>query len=693
MNPIRLQGSRLRVLKRAASTLGKVHTAGAPFQARDRTPIFFRHDGLVNRLCNENRFKEAIEVLCRERRLREAVSILDRLDASGVRPTAAIYSTLLQASLNQRALKEGRAVHEHMVSSGFQAGLFLCNRMIDLYSKCESLDEARQVFERMPERDACSWNTMISGYVKAGRLNDARRLFDEMPEKDHFSWSTMMSGYVRHEQPLEALTMYGRIQDEEAKSSKFVVSSALTACAMLQSLKHGKEIHGHIVRSGLDSDAVVWSALSDMYAKCGSINEARYLFDRTSERDVVSWTTMIGRYAQGGRGEEALKLFRAMLGCGVAPNDFTFASVLSACAGQVAEELGRQVHGHMTRIGFDPCTFAVSALVDMYAKCGNIERARALFSRIEDPDLISWTATICGCAQNGLAEEALHYFERLMASGTKPDHVVFVGALSACTHAGLVDEGLELFHSMTKTHGIGKTADHYACIVDLLGRVGRFKEAEEIINSMTIKPDKFLWSSLLGACRIHGNLELGKRAAEALFEIEPENAATYVTLANIYAAAGMWNEVLEIRKMMDSRGAVKKPGSSWIEVKRRVHVFLVGDRSHPRTEEIYRELDELSTRMKEEGYVPDTNFVLHDVEEEQKEQNLSYHSEKLAVAFGIIATPPGASIKVIKNLRICGDCHTAIKFISKITERQIVVRDSSRFHQFKNGQCSCRDFW
>ncbi|CAN6446680.1 unnamed protein product [Victoria cruziana] len=661
MNPIRLQGSHLHVFKRAASTLGKLSTAGEPFQSRDRTPIFFRHDGLVNRLCDENRFKEAVELLCGDRRLTEAVAILDRFDASGVRPSAAIYSTLLQASLNQRALKEGRAVHEHMVNSGFQAGLFLCNRMIDMYSKCESFDEARQVFERMPERDACSWNTMISGYVRAGRLNDARRIFNEMPEKDHFSWSTMMSGYIRHNQPPEALNVYGRIQDEEAKSNKFVVSSALAACAMLQSLKQGKEIHGHIVRSGLDSDAVVWSALSDMYAKCGSIDEARYLFDRTSERDVVSWTTMIG--------------------------------VLSACAGQATEELGRQVHGRMTRIGFDPCTFAASALVDMYAKCGNIERARTLFSRIGSPDLISWTAMICGCAQNGLAEEAFQYFKRLMASGTKPDHVVFVGALSACTHAGLVDEGLELFHSITTTHGIAKTADHYACIVDLLGRVGRFKEAEEIICSMPIKPDKFLWSSLLGACRIHGNLELGKRAAEALFEIEPENAATYVTLANIYAAAGMWNEVLEVRKKMDGRGVIKKPGSSWIEVKRRVHVFLVGDRSHPRTEEIYRELDNLSTKMKEEGYVPDTNFVLHDVEEEQKEQNLSYHSEKLAVAFGIIATPPGALIKVIKNLRICGDCHTAIKFVSKITERQIVVRDSSRFHRFKNGQCSCRDFW
>ncbi|TXG59509.1 hypothetical protein EZV62_014082 [Acer yangbiense] len=268
----------------------------------------------------------------------------------------------------------------------------------------------------------------------------------------------------------------------------------------------------------------------------------------------------------------------------------------------------------------------------MYSKCGNVENAKRVFGGIPRPDIVSWTALITGYAQNCLPDKALEYFDLLLKSGTQPDHIVFVGVLSACTHAGLVDKGLEYFHSVKEKHGLTHTADHYACIVDLLARSGRFEEAEGIISKMPMKPDKFLWASLLGGCRIHGNLELAKQAAEALFGIEPENPATYITMANIYATASRWSDVAKIRKKMDDRGVVKKPGLSWIEIKREVHFFLVGDTSHPQSKEMHELLVEISKKMKEEGYVPDTNFVLHDVEEEQKEQNLSYHSEKLAVA-------------------------------------------------------------
>ncbi|KAK9165501.1 hypothetical protein Scep_000692 [Stephania cephalantha] len=402
---------------------------------------------------------------------------------------------------------------------------------------------------------------------------------------------------------------------------------------------------------------------------------------------------MIGRYFDGGRRREGFELFSKMLVLGVKPNEFTFAGVLNASSDQAAEDIGKQVHGYMTRIGFDPLSFATSALVHMYSKCGNIESAKIVFKQMPKPDLVSWTAMISGYAQNGRPAEALNYFDLLLKMGVKPDHVTFVGVLSACAHAGLVDRGLEYFHSINEKHGLTHTADHYACVVDLLSRSGRLEEAGKMIESMPMKPDRFLWASLLGGCRIHGNLHLAERAAEALFQIEPENAATYVTLANIYASAGMWKEVEKLRKTMDDRGVVKNPGSSWIEVDREVHKFLVGDDSHLRTKEIHEFLEKISIKMKEEGYIPKTDFVLHDVEEEQKEQNLSYHSEKLAIAFGIIATPPGKLIKVFKNLRTCGDCHTAIKFISKIARREIIVRDSNRFHRFKDGSCSCGDFW
>ncbi|OVA07054.1 Pentatricopeptide repeat [Macleaya cordata] len=651
-------------------------------------------DDLVDRLCGEKKFKEAIDILCQQKRLKEAIQILDLLDRSRTPPSPAIYSTLLQLCLQLRALEEGKRVHAHTKISGFKPGLFISNRLLDMYSKCDSLIDARKLFDEMTERDLCSWNTMISGYTKAGQLEEASRMFKEMPRKDNFSWSTMISGYVRHDRPKEALELYRRMQiDERLKSNKFTVSSALAASAAFPSLRLGKEIHGHIMRSGLDSDTVVWSALSDMYAKCGGLEEARYIFDRMLDKDVVSWTTMIGRYFEGGRREDGFELFSDLLRSGIRPNEFTFAGVLNACSAQAAEDIGKQVHGHMIRIGFDPFSFAASALVHMYSKCGNVDTAKRVFEGMPQPDLVSWTSMIAGYAQNGQPEEALQYFELLLKSGTKPDHITFVGVLSACTHAGLVDKGLEYFNSISEKHGLSHTADHYACVIDLLGRSGRLEEAEEIIDSMPMKPDRFLWASLLGGCRIHGNLRLAKRAAEALFEIEPENPATYVTLANIYAAAGMWDEEAMIRKTMDDRGVVKKPGLSWIKVNRKNHEFLVGDNSHPKTREIHDFLGKLSIRMKEEGYAPKTNFVLHDVEEEQKEQNLTYHSEKLAIAFGIISTPPGTPIKVFKNLRTCGDCHTAIKFISKIVKRDITVRDSNRFHRFKDGSCSCGDFW
>ncbi|KAG6725003.1 hypothetical protein I3842_02G011900 [Carya illinoinensis] len=285
-----------------------------------------------------------------------------------------------------------------------------------------------------------------------------------------------------------------------------------------------------------------------------------------------------------------------------------------------------------------------------------------------------------------MESRALKFFELLLKSGThQPDRITtFVGVLSACTHAGLIDKGIEYFHSIKEKHGLTHTADHYACIIDLLARAGRFVEAEDIINKMPMKPDKFLWASLLGGCRIHRNLKLAKRAAEAiLFEIEPENPATYVTLANIYATAGMWSEVAKVRKAMDDKRVVKKPGLSWIEIKRKVLIFLVGDKSHPKSYEIHNFLGKLSRRIKEKGYVPDTNFVLHDVEED----------EKLAVALGIILTRGENRTDVFKNLQTCVDCYTAIKFISKIVQRRIIVRDSNWFHSFENGSCSCGDYW
>ncbi|XP_011653035.1 pentatricopeptide repeat-containing protein At4g37170 [Cucumis sativus] len=671
-----------RILTRDLTTPSQTHIG-------KKIILFDGKDAYINRLCDSKLFKEAIDILCGQSRLREAVQLLYRIE----KPYASIYLTLLKFCLKQRALKEGKQVHAHIKTSG-SIGLYISNRLLDMYAKCGSLVDAEKVFDEMVHRDLCSWNIMISGYVKGGNFEKARNLFDKMPNRDNFSWTAIISGCVQHNRPEEALELYRLMQKHDySKSNKCTISSALAASAAIPSLHMGKKIHGHIMRMGLDSDEVVWCSLLDMYGKCGSIEEARYIFDKMEERDVVSWTTMIHTYLKNGRREEGFALFRHLMNSNIMPNDFTFAGVLNACADLAAEDLGKQIHAYMVRVGFDSFSSAASALVHMYSKCGDIENAKSVFEILPQPDLFSWTSLLVGYAQHGQHDKALHFFELLLKSGTKPDGIAFIGVLSACAHAGLVDKGLEYFHSIKEKHGLTRTIDHYACIIDLLARAGQFTEAESIINEMPIKPDKYIWAALLGGCRIHGNLELAKRAAKSLFEIEPENPATYVTLANIYASAGMRAEEANIRETMDSRGIVKKPGMSWIEIRREVHVFSVGDNSHPKSKEILEYLSELSKRMKEVGYVPDTNFVLHDVELEQKEENLSYHSEKLAVAFGIISTPSGTPIKVFKNLRTCVDCHNAIKFISNITGRKIIVRDSNRFHCFEGGSCSCKDYW
>ncbi|GAA0149423.1 hypothetical protein LIER_08598 [Lithospermum erythrorhizon] len=636
-------------------------------------------------------YKETIQMLCQQRCLKEAIQILEQ---KVQHPSVSIYSTLLLQCIKERALEDGNKVLKHLKALKFKPGVYISNKIIEFYCKCGSVDDARDVFDEMGERDLCSWNTLISGYCQMGRVEEARKVFDEMPERDNFSWTAMISGYVRRDLPMEALELYRVMQMNGALLiNQFTVSSVLSAASSIKSLRWGKEIHGRLLRTGLVSDAVLWSALSDMYGKCGSIYEARVIFDQTMQKDVVSWTAMIDRYFEDARWNDGFLLFSDLMMSGIKPNEFTFAGILNACTQQTSEELGKQVHGYMTRVGFNPFSFAASALVHMYSKCGSMDYAYNVFRGLPKPDLVSWTSLINGYAQNGQYSKALEFFESLLKSGTRPDHVTFVGVLSACTHAGLVEEGLEYFYSIKEKHGLSQTADHYACVVDLLSRSGRFREAEDIISKMPMKPDKFLWSSLLGGCRIHGNMELAVKATQALFEIEPENASTYVTLANIYANAGKWNEVAEVRKTMDNKGILKEPGKSWITVQREVHVFLAGGESHPKSKEIYEYLREISKRMKEEGYVPDTDYVLHDVEEEQKEHNLSFHSEKLAVAFGMISTPPLTPIKVFKNLRICVDCHTAMKLISKISERRIIIRDSSRFHHFEGGSCSCQDYW
>lgn len=411
------------------------------------------------------------------------------------------------------------------------------------------------------------------------------------------------------------------------------------------------------------------------------------------ELNIVSWTSVIAFCSQNGKDMEALELFREMLLEGFKPNSVTIPCLLPACGNIAALTYGKAAHCFSLRTGIFDNVYVGSALIDMYANCGKLHPSRLCFDQLSVRNLVCWNAVMSGYAMHGKAKETIEIFHMMKKSGQKPDFITFTCVLSACSQNGLTDEGWHYFSSMLQEHGIEVRLEHYACMVTLLGRSGKLKEAYSLIKEMPMEPDACVWGSLLSSCRVHKNVSLGKAAAEKLFELEPKNPGNYVILSNIYASKGMWSEVDRVRDRMNQKGLRKNPGCSWIELNHKVHMLLAGDKSHPQRIQIIEKLNKLSMEMKNSGYFPNFNFVLQDVEEQDKEQILCGHSEKLAVAFGLLNTPPGSSLRVIKNLRICGDCHAVIKFISSFEQREIFVRDTNRFHHFKDGVCSCGDYW
>ncbi|KAG6625722.1 putative pentatricopeptide repeat-containing protein At1g68930 [Carya illinoinensis] len=603
------------------------------------------------------------------------------------------FSTMLILSSNQGCVDLGSQVHGHIVKFGFQSYQFVGSPLVDMYSKMGLIYDAKRVFDEMPEKNVVMHNTMITGLLRHGIVEDARRLFQGMHERDSVSWTTMIGGLAQNGWSREAVEVLREMRSEGLDMDQFTFGSALAACGGLLALEEGKQIHAYIIRTDHENNVFVGSALVDMYCKCKSIKFAEAVFMRMTSKNVVSWTAMLVGYGQNGYSEEAVRIFCNMQRNGIAPDEFTLGSVISSCANLASLEEGAQFHAWAVVSGLISFITVSNALVSLYSKCGSIRHSHRMFNDMKIKDEVSWTALVSGFAQFGEAKETIDLFERMLAQGLEPDEVTFIGVLSACSRAGLVEKGHRYFELMINEHGITPLPDHYACMIDLLSRAGRLEEAKDFINKMPFHPDAIGWATLLSSCRFYGNIEIGKWAAETLMELEPQNPASYILLANIYAALGKWKDVAQLRRGMREKGVRKKPGCSWIKYKNRVHIFSADDQSSPFLDQIYSELEKLNCKMVEEGYVPDMSYVLHDVEESEKIKMLNHHSEKLAIAFGLIFIPAGLPIRVFKNLRVCGDCHNVTKYISKITQREILVRDSARFHLFKDGTCSCGDFW
>ncbi|TVU29466.1 hypothetical protein EJB05_21032, partial [Eragrostis curvula] len=593
-----------------------------------------------------------------------ALELLLQMKSSDLVPNVFTLSSVLKACAGAGAFDLGRQIHGFMIKADADSDDYIGVGLVDIYTKEGCLDDARKVFDFMPQRDLVLWNALISGFAHGGRHVEVLSLFCKMRN--------------------EGLAL---------DINRTTLAAVLKSTASLEAISHTRQVHALAEKMGLLSDSHVLNGLVDSYWKCDRLIEANRVFEQRSSDDIISFTSMITALSQCDHGEDAIKLFVQMLRKGLEPDPFVLSSLLNACASLSAFEQGKQVHAHLIKRRFMSDVFAGNALVYTYAKCGSIEDADMAFSGLPERGVVSWSAMIGGLAQHGHGKRALELFHRMLDEGVPPNHITMTSVLSACNHAGLVDEAKRYFDSMKEMFGIERTGEHYACVIDLLGRAGKLEDAMELVNNMPFQANAAVWGALLGASRVHRDPELGRMAAEKLFILEPEKSGTHVLLANTYASAGMWDEVAKVRKLMKDNMVKKEPAMSWVEMKDKVHTFIVGDKSHPRTREIYGKLDELGDLMSKAGYVPNVEVDLHDVDKNEKELLLSHHSERLAVAFALISTPEGAPIRVKKNLRICIDCHVAIKFISQIVSREIIIRDINRFHHFKDGKCSCGDYW
>lgn len=477
-------------------------------------------------------------------RAEEALEVFDRMRDAGVEVDSATVVSVLPACAQVKDLRRGREIHQLVDEKGFGSRIAVTNSLVDMYAKCGAFEDARNVFEEMGERDVVSWTALIGGFVLNGCAVEALRLSHQM-------------------------------QLLGIRPNSVTLAGLLSACASLSSLKHGKCIHGSAVRHGFESGVVVKTALIDMYAKCGFVDLGYQLVMMGGRRRAAPWNALISGHTWNGQAGEAIVLFKQMHLEEVHPDGATMICLLPAYAELADLQQAMNIHCYLIRTGFLKSVEITTGLIDVYSKSGNLDSARDLFDRLHKKDIVSWSAIIAGYGMHGHGRDAIFLFNWMLQSGVKPNLITYTSILYACSHAGLVDEGLHFFNSMVKDYQMKPYVDHYACIVDLLGRAGQLKEAYELIKTMPFEPNHAVWGALLGACVVHENVSLGEVAAGHLFELEPDNTGNYVLLANMYAAVGRWKDVEMVRSMMNERGLRKTPGCSTIDVRNKAHASLV----------------------------------------------------------------------------------------------------------------------
>ncbi|KAK7342694.1 hypothetical protein VNO80_25650 [Phaseolus coccineus] len=570
------------------------------------------------------------------------------------------FTTSLSACYNLEKLK---MVHAFVVLLGLHSNLIIGNALVTMYGKFGSMAEAKRVCKIMPEKDEVTWNALIGGHADNKETNAA----------------------------IEAFNL---LREEGVPVNYITIVNLLSACFSPDNLlEHGMPIHAHIVVAGFELDTFVQSSLITMYAQCGDLNTSNYIFNELANKNSSTWNAIVSANAHYGPGEEALKLIVKMRNDGIHLDQFSFSVALAIIGNLTLLDEGQQLHSLIIKHGFESNDYVLNATMDMYGKCGEIDDVFRILPQPRSRSQRSWNILISALARHGFFQQAREAFHEMLDLGLRPDHVTFVSLLSACSHGGLVDVGLAYFSSMSTEFCVPIGIEHCVCIIDLLGRAGRLAEAESFINKMPVPPNDLVWRTLLASCKIHGNLELARKAADRLFELDSSDDSAYVLYSNVCASTRRWRDMENIRKQMESYNIKKKPACSWIKLKNQVTSFGMGDQYHPQNAQIHAKLEELKKIITEAGYVPDTSYSLQDTDEEQKEHNLWNHSERIALAFGLINSPEGLPLRIFKNLRVCGDCHSVFKMVSQIIGRKIILRDAYRFHHFSNGMCSCLDYW
>ncbi|OVA07981.1 Pentatricopeptide repeat [Macleaya cordata] len=599
-----------------------------------------------------------------------------------------------------------------------------------LLKKCTNLKQLNQIHAHLTTTgllhlDVRLLGRLLSSAATSDNLHYTSLLFSQLHHPNIFFYNTMIKAHSKTATSLNSISIYAQLLRAGILPDIYTFPLLLKACTQVpEAFPQGCSVHGQAIKFALDSyiyvnnalihfysinghikdarklfdtskdlDVVSWNSMLSAYARIGDMATAKKLFDEMPERNSISWSALISGYVQCGLSKEALGIFLRMQVELVKFSDITLVSVLSACAHLGAHEQGKWVHGYLKSNEIEVSVFLGTSLIDMYAKCGEVDLALDVFNGMKERNLLVWSTMIKGLAMHGRGNEALDLFFHMEKAGIVPDDIAFIGVLCACTHAGLIDQGRQIFDSMSSVYGIVPKVEHYGCMVDLLARNGMLNEARIIIETMPMQPDALIWGALMAGCRFYQNVELGEFVVKNLIQLEPENGGVYVLLSNIYAASGRLEDARKARELMETTGATKIAGCSSIEIRGKLHEFIVGDKSHPQIREILVKWEEIERFLSLEGYVCNKTEVLLDIDEEDKEHALAKHSEKLAIAFGLLSSSDGVAIRIVKNLRVCSDCHHVTKLISRIYNREIVVRDRTRFHHFKDGKCSCNDYW